>query len=206
MPARGHLVCAQTAGLRPSSSTLFSSFLPGRCCPIAVRLTLDFLRDALAAVPDILRPAGPRVEKLTWEDTAREIALSTGDWREWDHVACDGLENHPWDTTVPSKAAERDARYKTGRAPAVTKRHEIRWADLEPAQGAEMAKRRPVVIVKSCDRLHNSRNRLQCVAPLILLQGLRRLSPGLGSHPGFPGLSEASARESSSMPCDASRT
>jgi mRNA interferase MazF len=27
------------------------------------------------------------------------------------------------------------------------KRYEIRWADLEPAHGAEMAKRRPVVIV-----------------------------------------------------------
>jgi mRNA interferase MazF len=95
----------------------------------------------------MLRPAGPRVEKLTWEDTAREIALSMEDWSEWDHVACDGLENHPWDTTVPSKVAERDARSKTGRVRAVMKRYEIRWADLEPAQGAEMAKRRPVVIV-----------------------------------------------------------
>ena len=27
------------------------------------------------------------------------------------------------------------------------KRYEIRWANLEPTQGAEMAKRRPVVIV-----------------------------------------------------------
>ncbi len=95
----------------------------------------------------MLRPAGAMVEKLSWEDTAREIALSAEDWSEWDRVAADGLEIHPWDATDPSKVAERDAKYKTGRLPAVVKRYEIRWADLEPAQGAEMAKRRPVIIV-----------------------------------------------------------
>ena len=95
----------------------------------------------------MLRPAGPLVEKLSWEDMAREIALSEEDWSEWDRVASDGLEIHSWDATVPSNAAERNARYKTGRRPKIVKRYEIRWADLEPAQGAEMAKRRPVVIV-----------------------------------------------------------
>ncbi|MBZ5499763.1 MAG: type II toxin-antitoxin system PemK/MazF family toxin [Acidobacteriia bacterium] len=95
----------------------------------------------------MLRPAGPRVEKLSWEDTAREIALSAEDWSEWDRVTSDGLEIHPWDSTVPSKVVERNARYKAGRRPKIVKRYEIRWADLEPAQGAEMAKRRPVVVV-----------------------------------------------------------
>jgi len=95
----------------------------------------------------MLRPAGPLVEKLSWEDTAREIALSAEDWSEWDRVAFDGLEAHPWDTKHSSKVAERDAKYKTGRLRAVIKRYEIRWADLEPAKEAEMTKGGEVVIV-----------------------------------------------------------
>ncbi len=43
----------------------------------------------------MLRPAGAAVERLSWEDTAREIALSAEDWREWDRVDSDGLEIVP---------------------------------------------------------------------------------------------------------------
>jgi mRNA interferase MazF len=44
-------------------------------------------------------------------------------------------------------------------------RYEIRWASLDPAQGAEMAKKRPVVIV-SLDAL-NTKLQTVTVCPLI---------------------------------------
>jgi mRNA interferase MazF len=44
------------------------------------------------------------------------------------------------------------------------KRYEVRWADLDPTQGAEMAKTRPVVIV-SLDVL-NARLQTVTVCPL----------------------------------------
>jgi antitoxin component of MazEF toxin-antitoxin module len=44
----------------------------------------------------LLRPAGPAVEKLSWEGTAREMAAADEDWQEWDSVASDGLATVPW--------------------------------------------------------------------------------------------------------------
>ena len=44
----------------------------------------------------LLRPTGPVVEKLSWEDTAREMAASHEDWSAWDTAASDGLEHLPW--------------------------------------------------------------------------------------------------------------
>ncbi len=57
----------------------------------------------------MLRPSGPLVVKLSWEDTAREIALSMEDWSEWDATASDGLQSHPWDRGDSPKVAERTA-------------------------------------------------------------------------------------------------
>jgi len=51
------------------------------------------------------------------------------------------------------------------------KRYEIRWADLDPVQGAEMAKTRPAVIV-SLDAL-NQRLQTVTICPLT-----SRLHPG----------------------------
>jgi antitoxin component of MazEF toxin-antitoxin module len=45
----------------------------------------------------LLRPAGPAVEKLSWEDTAREMAAATEDWSEWDVLDGDGLSSVPWE-------------------------------------------------------------------------------------------------------------
>jgi mRNA interferase MazF len=95
----------------------------------------------------MLRPAGRSATKLSWEDTAREMAFSGEDWSEWDPTTADGLKAHPWDAGKPPRVAERDARYKAIRRHEALKRYEIRWADLEPTQGAEMAKKRPTVIV-----------------------------------------------------------
>ena len=44
----------------------------------------------------LLRPTGPVVEKLSWEETAREIAASREDWSAWDTAAADGLDGLPW--------------------------------------------------------------------------------------------------------------
>jgi antitoxin component of MazEF toxin-antitoxin module len=44
----------------------------------------------------LLRPTGPVVEKLSWEDTAREMAASGEDWSAWETAAADGLNDLPW--------------------------------------------------------------------------------------------------------------
>jgi antitoxin component of MazEF toxin-antitoxin module len=44
----------------------------------------------------LLRPAGPIQEKLSWEETAHEMAVSREDWSEWDGALSDGLELLPW--------------------------------------------------------------------------------------------------------------
>ena len=56
----------------------------------------------------LLRPAGAHQPKLTWEETAREIAAAAEDWSAWDAAAADGLESAPW---TPGRVAERKARY-----------------------------------------------------------------------------------------------
>lgn len=62
-----------------------------------------------------LRPTGPVVEKLSWDDTAREMAAAGEDWSNWDPVSGDGLSELPWDSghirrvaePKPSHAAQR---------------------------------------------------------------------------------------------------
>jgi antitoxin component of MazEF toxin-antitoxin module len=61
----------------------------------------------------LLRPTGPPVEKLSWEETAREMAASREDWTVWDATAADGLEDLPWQT-AKSRVAERSPRYRAG--------------------------------------------------------------------------------------------
>ena len=103
----------------------------------------------------LLRPAGPAVEKLTWEDTAREMAAANEDWSEWDVVDGDGLNSVPWEASKGFKPLSRKQ---------VVKRYDVRWAVLDPSRGAEMAKTRPVVIV-SLDEL-NARLQTVTVCPI----------------------------------------
>jgi antitoxin component of MazEF toxin-antitoxin module len=44
----------------------------------------------------LLRPIGPAVEKLSWAETAREMAAHREDWSAWDATLSDGLESVPW--------------------------------------------------------------------------------------------------------------
>jgi len=114
----------------------------------------------------LLRSAGPIVEKLTWEDTAQEMAAANEDWSEWDVLDGDGLDSVPWEASKGGKVGEKRSPYVSRphlRKEAV-KRYEVRWADLDPSRGAEMAKTRPVVIV-SLDEL-NARLQTVTVCPI----------------------------------------
>ncbi len=113
-----------------------------------------------------LRPAGPFEEKLDWEATALAIAAAAEDWSAWDEADADGLEQVPWESKGPRRIREKaSGNGKTrGSKAVVLKRYEIRWAHLDPVQGAEMAKSRPVVIV-SLDAL-NARLQTVTVCPL----------------------------------------
>lgn len=44
--------------------------------------------------------------KLSWEETAREMANSGEDWSEWECAATDGLEAIPWETAKPKPKAK----------------------------------------------------------------------------------------------------
>lgn len=112
-----------------------------------------------------LRPFGPYVEKLSWTETAAEMASAGEGWSDWESVVPDGLEAVPWEGKRPKRAADKTTPYGTRQAPALAfKRYEIRWAVLDPVQGAEMSKSRPVVIV-SLDEL-NVRLQTVTVCPL----------------------------------------
>jgi len=52
----------------------------------------------------VLRPAPAKTQKLSWEETAREMAASGEDWSEWDCTLADGLDQIPWEHPVPSNA------------------------------------------------------------------------------------------------------
>ena len=58
----------------------------------------------------LLRPVGPVVQKLSWEDTAREMAASREDWSAWDEAVADGLEDAPWERDRAGRVAEAPAR------------------------------------------------------------------------------------------------
>lgn len=59
----------------------------------------------------LLRPPGPAVAKLSWEETARAMAASGEDWSTWDAVSADGLDQVPWDPK-PRRVAETKSPYQ----------------------------------------------------------------------------------------------
>jgi antitoxin component of MazEF toxin-antitoxin module len=63
----------------------------------------------------LLRPTGPAVEKLSWEDTAREMAASSEDWAAWDSALADGLQYVPWNAPAPGAVEELPSRYRSKR-------------------------------------------------------------------------------------------
>jgi antitoxin component of MazEF toxin-antitoxin module len=65
----------------------------------------------------LLRPAGPAVEKLSWEETAREMSTSREDWRAWEAAAADGLDDLPWHADRRNRVADAPSRYRAERRP-----------------------------------------------------------------------------------------
>src|SRR3954468_7246407 len=43
-------------------------------------------------------------KKLSWDETARQMAAQEESWEEWDSATADGLENCPWEYPLPSEA------------------------------------------------------------------------------------------------------
>jgi antitoxin component of MazEF toxin-antitoxin module len=60
----------------------------------------------------LLRVPGRAIAKLSWEETAREMAASSEDWSDWDATTGDGLEDIPWDPATVRRVAEPKKPYK----------------------------------------------------------------------------------------------
>ena len=65
----------------------------------------------------LLRPAGVAVTKLSWAETAREMATAAEDWSEWDMTTGDGLDTVPWSTVRQRRVAEPAKKYPATRRP-----------------------------------------------------------------------------------------
>ena len=46
--------------------------------------------------------------KLSWEETAKEMAASGEDWSAWETTVADGMEQIPWETSSPVKTKKKD--------------------------------------------------------------------------------------------------
>ncbi|MGH7709761.1 MAG: AbrB/MazE/SpoVT family DNA-binding domain-containing protein [Gemmatimonadaceae bacterium] len=58
----------------------------------------------------LLRPVGAFTPKLSWEETAREMAAASEDWGTWAATDADALADLEWKT---SRVAERGPGYST---------------------------------------------------------------------------------------------
>jgi antitoxin component of MazEF toxin-antitoxin module len=66
----------------------------------------------------LLRPRGPATSKLSWDETASEMAKSTEDWSAWDTTSGDGLDDVVWESDdARRKVAEKKSAYKTRTSP-----------------------------------------------------------------------------------------
>lgn len=45
--------------------------------------------------------------KLSWEETAKEMAASGEDWSDWESTVADGLDQIPWETTPIAKPKKK---------------------------------------------------------------------------------------------------
>ena len=74
-------------------------------------ITVEAREDGL-----LLKPK--KQSKLSWEETAREMAASGEDWSDWNNAGADGLESCPWEGPVPPEIRE------WARASAARERHQ----------------------------------------------------------------------------------
>ena len=69
----------------------------------------------------MLYPQDPPTEKLSWEETAREMAAAREDWSAWDKSAADGLDGVPWVEHGARGVSEPQSRYGAGPRKSVKK-------------------------------------------------------------------------------------
>ena len=74
------------------------------------RVTMEERSDGI-----LLRPQGNAPVRLTWEDTAQEMAQEAENWHDLEVTIADGLDDVPWDNARPSRVAEPRPTYKTGK-------------------------------------------------------------------------------------------
>ncbi len=65
----------------------------------------------------LLRPHGPAVSKLSWEDTASAMAAAAEDWNTWDMASGDGLDDIVWEPERTRRVAEKKSTHETRRRP-----------------------------------------------------------------------------------------
>lgn len=65
----------------------------------------------------LLRPVGNATPKLSWSETASQMAAAAEDWSGWDATTGDGLDAVPWSPARPRRVAEAKAGYKAPRKP-----------------------------------------------------------------------------------------
>ena len=54
----------------------------------------------------LLRPVASAVAKLSWDETALEMARAGEDWSAWDTTLADGLDALPWEPVALKRVAE----------------------------------------------------------------------------------------------------
>lgn len=59
----------------------------------------------------LLRPPGAIVAKLSWEETAREMAAAADAWDAWEVTSGDGVEELPWGSPLRGRVAEQGSGY-----------------------------------------------------------------------------------------------
>ena len=64
----------------------------------------------------LLRRSGPAIEKLSWTDTASEMAAEQEKWEDWDELSYDGLDEIPWENEPPRRVAEPKPEYRKRRS------------------------------------------------------------------------------------------
>ena len=87
----------------------------------------------------LLRPPGSVSPNSPGRRPLREMAAAAEEWGAWDVSLADGLDEVPWEV-AKSRVAERGPRNSPALPRKTVKRYDIRWASLDPVQGAEMAK------------------------------------------------------------------
>ena len=63
----------------------------------------------------LLRPTAAMSPKLSWAETARDMAKSDESWSDWDATSADGLDALPWDAARSRKVAESKEKYSARR-------------------------------------------------------------------------------------------